>query len=105
MVEGREIAGPEDMAEPRLARYKDSVMAVGGQDPNSRKCLVYDMITRKWTEAGQMVEGRSEPGLVTAGSKMFAVGGRGFYWHARVDSMEVLDWGKGDSWRTVDSPG
>ena len=42
----RQISGTDDMAQPRLAAYQDSVVAVGGQDPNTKKCLVYDMLPR-----------------------------------------------------------
>jgi len=95
----RQIAGPEDMAQPRLAAYQDSVMAVGGQDPNTKKCLVYDMAAKEWGEVSQLTEGRSEPGLVTVGTQVYAVGGRGFYWHETVGSVERLDWEDGEGWQ------
>jgi len=101
----RHVSGPEDIANPRISPYQDSVMVVGGQDPNTKKCLVYDLATRQWVEWGQMIEGRSEPGLATVGSQVYAVGGRGFYWHERVDSVEMMDWEKGEGWRKEDSAG
>ena len=101
----RQLAGPEDMSQPRLATYQDSVVAVGGQDPNTKKCLLYDMGTREWGEVAQLNEGRSEPGLVTVGTQVFAVGGRGFYWHERVGSIEMLDWVKGEEWKKAESTG
>jgi len=101
----RQISGPEDIANPRISPYQDSVVVVGGQDPNTKKCLVYDLTTRQWVEVDQMIEGRSEPGLATAGSQVYAVGGRGFYWHERVGSVEMLDWEKGEGWRKENSSG
>eukprot|EP00092_Neocalanus_flemingeri_P009731 GFUD01010482.1.p1 GENE.GFUD01010482.1~~GFUD01010482.1.p1 ORF type:complete len:656 (-),score=176.01 GFUD01010482.1:29-1996(-) len=98
----RQVAGPEDVAQPRLTPYKDTVMAVGGQDPNSRKCEVYDLSSKEWREAASLTEGRSDPGVVTVGTEIYAFGGRGFFWDETIKSVEKINWEDSEGWSKED---
>ena len=95
----RQLSGPDDVAQPKLTPYQDTVMTVGGQDPNTSKCMVYDISSGEWGEAASLNEGRSEPGVVTVGTEIYALGGRGFFWDETVKSVEKMNWEDSEGWK------
>lgn len=75
-------------------KTKDYIYAVGSKYPDdtSRKCEVYDIAKNKWTEVGELKQGRHFHSMCIVENRyLFVIAGRDSQTEVPLESFERLD--------------